>query len=98
MTISIDVALIDVLNELKSAVKSLEVSVKSLDDKFSREITDLKVSVAKLESLPQEIKELKEDVKELRTSGRNQIWAIISLLGVAVIGTVIREFIVTSKL
>lgn len=87
MTVTIDTPLIDVLNEIKTNQKEL-----------LKEITDLKVAVAKLESTPQEIKELKEEIKELRTSGRNQVWAIISLLGVAVVGTVIREFITTPKL
>lgn len=80
MSTTIETPLVDVLNEIKTTQKEL-----------LKEITDLKVAIAKLENIPQEIQDLKSTQK-------SQVWAIISLLGVAVVGTVIREFITTPKL
>lgn len=80
MSATIETPLVDVLNEIKTTQKEL-----------LKEITDLKVAIAKLENIPQEIQDLK-------SAQKSQVWALISLLGVAVVGTVIREFITTPKL
>ncbi len=61
-------------------------------DNLQKDVTDLKIGQARLES---DVSSLKEDVKELKGSSKAQIWTLIGILGTAVIGTVIR-FVITS--
>ncbi len=61
-------------------------------DNLQKDVTELKIGQARLES---DVSSLKEDVKELKGSSKAQIWTLIGILGTAVIGTVIR-FVITS--
>ena len=61
-------------------------------DNLQKDVTDLKIGQARLES---DVSSLKEDVKELKGSSKAQIWTLIGILGTAVIGIVIR-FVITS--
>jgi hypothetical protein len=40
-----------------------------------------------------ELTSLKDDIKDIKASQRNQIWALIGILGTALVGTVIRYLI-----
>ena len=91
MSITSDTQIIDILNELKASQKELASKLENKFDGLQKDITDLKVAMAKLESTV-------SDVQELKSTQKSQVWALISLLGVAVVGTVIREFITTPKL
>ena len=60
-------------------------------DNLQKDVTDLKVGQARLEG---NVSTLKEDVKDLKGSTKAQIWALIGILGTALIGTVIRYIII----
>jgi len=102
MTVTIETQIIEMLSELKASQKefasklenkidSLQKEVNNKVDGLQKDITDLKVAIAKLESVV-------SDVQELKSTQKNQSWALISLLGVAVVGTLIKEFIGAPKL
>ncbi|MDJ0662379.1 MAG: hemolysin XhlA family protein [Crocosphaera sp.] len=61
-------------------------------DNLQKDVTELKIGQARLES---DVSTLREDVKELKGSSKAQIWTLIGILATAVIGTVIR-FVITA--
>lgn len=50
-------------------------------------LSDLRVDLAEVKT---EVKGLKEDIKDIKGAQKAQIWALIGILGTAVVGTVIR--------
>ena len=68
-------------------------------DTLQKDVTEIKVGQARLEermtAVEGEVKEVKGEIKDLKASQRNQIWALIGILGTAVVGTVIR-FVLTA--
>jgi len=91
MTVTIETQIIEMLSELKASQKELASKLENKIDSLQKEITDLKIAIPKLESVV-------SDVQELKSTQKNQSWALISLLGVAVVGTLIKEFIGAPKL
>ncbi|MGK7874569.1 MAG: hypothetical protein AB4426_15045 [Xenococcaceae cyanobacterium] len=69
-----------------------------LDD-LAKDVNGLKIEVAtvktKVEGVEKEITGLKDDIKDIKSSQKNQIWALIGILGTALVGTVLR-FILTA--
>ena len=68
-------------------------------DALQKDVTEIKVGQARLEermtAVEGEVKEVKGEIKDLKASQRNQIWALIGILGTAVVATVIR-FVITA--
>ena len=68
-------------------------------DALQKDVTEIKIGQARLEermtAVEGEVKDIKGEIKDLKASQRNQIWALIGILGTAVVGTVIR-FVITA--
>jgi DNA repair ATPase RecN len=68
-------------------------------DSLAKEATDLRIGQARLEermtSVEREAQGIKDNIKDIRDSQGKQIWALIGILGTAVVGTVIR-FVITA--
>lgn len=72
--------------DLKELFAKFESRFDKLENKLDvvhNDLNEVKVKLAKLEKIEQ-------DVTELKTTQKNQLWAIISLFGISVIATVIR--------
>jgi chromosome segregation ATPase len=71
-------------------------------DALQKDVTEIKIAQARFESeikgdlkaLQVEVNTLQGDLKEIKGSQKAQIWALITILATAVIGTVIR-FVIT---
>ena len=73
--------------------KILERIEQKLDG-IREDVTEIKVGQARLEermtAVEGEVKDLKDEIKDLKTSQRNQIWALIGILGTVALGAVVR--------
>ncbi|CCI18448.1 Similar to tr/P72713/P72713 [Microcystis aeruginosa PCC 9807] len=71
-------------------------------DALQKDVTEIKIAQVKFEAevkgdlkaLQVEVNTLQGDLKEIKGSQKAQIWALITILATAVIGTVIR-FVIT---
>ena len=63
-------------------------------EQLNKDVTEIKIGQARLEermtAVEGEVKEVKGEIKDLKASQRNQIWALIGILGTAVVATAIR--------
>ncbi len=79
MSLTIEQDLKDILAQMNQTLNSLQTSV-----------TGLAILVAKietkLEAVDQRIGKVEDDIKDLGGSTRTQIWALIGILGTAVLG------------
>lgn len=82
---------------IEQDLKELLDGINHKLDSLQKDIIDIKIGQAKLvekvDSLEKDINGLKEDIKELKGSQKAQIWALIGILGTALLGTVIRYII-----
>ena len=59
---------------------------------LQKDVTDLKIGQARLE---EKVDSIDKRVEKVETSQKNQIWALIGILGTALVGTIIR-FVITA--
>ncbi|TRU80619.1 MAG: hypothetical protein EWV76_22950 [Microcystis novacekii Mn_MB_F_20050700_S1] len=82
---------------LEQDLKEILVSINQKLDNLQKDVMDIKIVQARLEekvdSLEKDIEGVKEDTKELKGSQKGQIWKLIGILGIALLGTVIRYII-----
>jgi archaellum component FlaC len=90
MSMTVETDLKEILGEIKQEFAHLNRRL----DKIDEDLTKLKISQAEikgdLNTLKTEQTFIREDVKELRSTYRNQIWALIITIMGAIIATVIK--------
>jgi hypothetical protein len=74
--------------DLGKILERIEQKLEALQ----KDVTEIKIGQAKLET---EVSTLKDDVGEFKGAQKAQIWALITILATAVLGTVIR-FVITA--
>ena len=83
-----------VLKEIKDSIKEVNQKIDTLQqdvnqkiDTLQRDVTEIKIAQAGIKS---EVKDLKEQVRDMKGTQKNQIWALITLLGGSLITVSLR--------
>ncbi len=83
-----------VLKEIKDSIKEVNQKIDTLQqdvnqkiDNLQRDVTEIKIAQAEIKS---EVKDLKEQVRDMKGTQKNQIWALITLLGGSLITVSLR--------
>lgn len=86
---------IQVTRDLSQVLDRIDQRLDKIEQKIDsvqKDVTDLKIGQARLET---ELTGVKEDIKDIKGSQKAQIWTLIGVLSTAVVGTVIR-FVITA--
>ncbi|QGZ89696.1 DUF4164 domain-containing protein [Microcystis aeruginosa] len=83
-----------VLKEIKDSIKEVNQKIDTLQkdvnqkiDTLQKDVTEIKIAQAEIKS---EVKDLKEQVRDMKGAQKNQIWALITLLGGSLITVSLR--------
>jgi len=83
MSLTIEVELKEFLTRLENKIDKVEAKV----DNIQKDIIELKVDLTEVKT---RLVKVEKDVTDLKTTQKNQLWAVISILSVAVFSTVVR--------
>ncbi len=90
---------IQVTTDLSKVLEQINQKLDTVQKEVTDFRTETKVALESIKGdinvLNGEVNNIKEDVKEIKGSQKAQIWTLISILGTAVVGTVIR-FVITA--
>ena len=83
-----------VLKEIKDSIKEVNQKIDTLQkdvdqkiDTLQGDVTEIKIAQVEIKS---EVKDLKEQVRDMKGTQKNQIWALITLLGGSLITVSLR--------
>ena len=83
-----------ILKEIKDSIKDVNQKIDTLQkevnqkiDTLQKDVTEIKIAQAEIKS---EVKDLKEQVRDMKGTQKNQIWALITLLGGSLITVSLR--------
>jgi uncharacterized protein YoxC len=79
-----------ITDSLESVLKEIKDSIKEVNhkiDTLQKDVTEIKIAQAEIKS---EVKDLKEQVRDMKGTQKNQIWALITLLGGSLITVSLR--------
>ena len=83
-----------VLKEIKDSIKDVNQKIDTLQkdvdqkiDTLQKDVTEIKIAQVEIKS---EVKDLKEQVRDMKGTQKNQIWALITLLGGSLITVSLR--------
>lgn len=98
-TPTIETDLGKILEQINQNLAEFRKETNQRFESLNQEITNIKVELAEvkgdIKALQVNINTLKEDFREMKGSQKAQIWALIGIMGTAVLGTVIR-FVITA--
>ena len=93
-TPTIETDLGKILDQINQNLAEFRQETNQKLESIQKDVTVLQVDMATVKTeivgLKEDIKEIKGEIKDLKASQRNQIWALIGILGTAVVATVIR--------
>jgi Skp family chaperone for outer membrane proteins len=82
-----------VLTRIESKIDTLQKDVNQKIDTLQKDVTEIKIAQAEIKS---EVKDLKEQVREMKGTQKNQIWALITLLGGSLITVSLRALFINN--
>jgi predicted nucleic acid-binding Zn-ribbon protein len=91
-TPTIETDLGKILERIEQNLAEFRKETNQRFEQLNKDVTEIKVGQARLE---ERMTAVEGEVKELKTSQRNQIWALIGILGTVALGAVIR-FVITA--
>ncbi|UZO79009.1 hemolysin XhlA family protein [Microcystis aeruginosa str. Chao 1910] len=77
----------DSIKDVNQKIDTLQKDVDQKIDTLQGDVTEIKIAQAEIKS---EVKDLKEQVRDMKGTQKNQIWALITLLGGSLITVSLR--------